>query len=79
MTDILSCGHLPFGLAGSQFGRIRCGVARPETVIERIATAMEEALRDEAPRIDSALLARMKAEWEDGYTSARPSRIFRNP
>ncbi|WP_427184641.1 hypothetical protein ACL598_03170 [Bordetella bronchialis] len=62
-----------------QFGRTACGVASPETVIERIATAMEEALRDEAPRIDSALLARMKAEWEDGYTSARPSRIFRNP
>jgi serine/threonine-protein kinase HipA len=59
-----------------QFGRTVCGVGRPETVIERIATAMEEVLKDESPRIDSAFLAQMKTEWENGALSIQPPQTF---
>jgi serine/threonine-protein kinase HipA len=54
------------------FGRTACGVAHPETVIERITTAMEEVLRDEGQRTNSDFLGKLKTEWEVGYSSVQP-------
>jgi serine/threonine-protein kinase HipA len=59
-----------------KFGRTECGVAQPETVIERIGTAMEEVLKSESQRLDSALIARMKTEWEAGLLSVQTPRLF---
>ncbi|WP_454675264.1 type II toxin-antitoxin system HipA family toxin [Achromobacter pestifer] len=59
-----------------QFGRTVCGVAHPEAVIERIATAMEEVLRDEAHRIDDGFLAKIKGEWDGGAASLLPARVI---
>lgn len=59
-----------------QFGRTVCGVSHPEAAIERIATAMEEVLRDEAHRVDGSFLARMKNEWNTGAGSVQPPMFF---
>lgn len=59
-----------------QFGRTVCGVARPETVIDRIATAMYEVLQDEKHRVDADFLARMRAEWEQGSDSVQAPVYF---
>lgn len=60
-----------------EFGRTVCGVMHPETIIERIATAMEEVLRDKNQRIDNGFLSRMKNEWENGYSSVQLPITFR--
>ncbi|AYD66441.1 hypothetical protein DVB37_22860 [Achromobacter sp. B7] len=59
-----------------QFGRTVCGVARPETVIDRIATAMHEVLEDEKHRVDADFLARMRAEWQQGSDSVQAPVYF---
>jgi serine/threonine-protein kinase HipA len=51
------------------FGRTTCRVMRPDTVIERIATAMEETLREGEHRVDDWLFARMKDEWRNGMSA----------
>jgi len=51
-----------------QFGRVVCGVARPEAVLHRIAEAMtstlDEATRDD--RIKPDLLEQLRSAWEPG-------------
>ncbi|CAB3708871.1 type II toxin-antitoxin system HipA family toxin [Achromobacter kerstersii] len=59
-----------------QFGRTACAVSRPEAVIERIAAAMDEVLRDEAHRVDAEFLAKMKREWDNGCASLRAPMVF---
>ncbi len=59
-----------------QFGRTVCGVARPEATIERIATTMEETLRDEGQRIDSSFLARLRKRWGKDCSSMQPPTGF---
>jgi len=59
-----------------QFGRTVCGVAQPEAVIDRIATAMQEVLHDEKHRVDGDFLGRMRKEWEGGCDAVRPAMVF---
>jgi len=48
------------------FGTRVCGVPKPESVVERIADAMGATLEEHRDRIDSGLLAQMRAEWDAG-------------
>ncbi|MBT9492495.1 MAG: type II toxin-antitoxin system HipA family toxin [Paucibacter sp.] len=56
-----------------RFGREVCGVNRPEQVLQRIAEAMAQTLREAASdeRIPNALLAEMRVVWEDGMMPGR--------
>lgn len=69
-------GDIPDHAAPRQFGRTVCSVSHPEAAIERIATAMEEVLRDEAHRVDGSFLARMKNEWDNGAASVQAPKFF---
>ncbi|WP_246794162.1 type II toxin-antitoxin system HipA family toxin [Burkholderia perseverans] len=59
-----------------EFGRTSCGVAKPEEVVDRIASAMEEVLKMESHRIDSPFLEKIKAEWDRGMFSVAATRSF---
>ncbi|MEK6346882.1 MAG: type II toxin-antitoxin system HipA family toxin [Burkholderia sp.] len=59
-----------------EFGRTSCGVAKPEEVIDRIASAMEAVLSEATDRIDAAFLPRIKAEWEQGMFSVAANGRF---
>ncbi len=54
------------------FGRELCGVRKPQTVLDRIAQAMSEALSAAAAdsRIDKGLLQVLRPEWESGQGHA---------
>ena len=54
------------------FGRAICQVARPERVLERIADAMTQTLREERERIPGELLGLMSSEWDAGRAVAIP-------
>lgn len=49
-----------------RFGREVCHTRRPEVVLERIAAAMGEALRENRGRFTSAQAQLLEAEWESG-------------
>lgn len=49
-----------------EFGRSVCQVRNPEPVIERIAGAMSDTLRDEKDRVPAALHGQMSREWDEG-------------
>ncbi|MGI4858565.1 MAG: type II toxin-antitoxin system HipA family toxin [Janthinobacterium lividum] len=68
--------HYPDRKALHDFGRNICLVMRPERVVERIATAMKQALDLHRDRIDADLHAAMSAEWEAGMSSVGPDRVF---
>lgn len=53
-----------------EFGRKHCGVENPGLIIERIAHAMSEALREHQARIDVGLFATMQSEWDAGRVMA---------
>lgn len=48
------------------FGRGICQVRHPERVVERIASAMSDALREEKARIPDKLHGQLSQEWEQG-------------
>lgn len=48
------------------FGREECGVARPETVIDRIADALSATLKEQRDRVPSALWQQLNKEWRIG-------------
>lgn len=58
------------------FGRTICGVAKPEEVVDRIASAMEDVLTEESQRIDSGFLRKLKAEWDAGMFSVAATKSF---
>jgi len=49
-----------------EFGRGICQVRHPEGVIERIAGAMSDALREEKERVPAELHGRLSREWDEG-------------
>ncbi|WP_087722391.1 type II toxin-antitoxin system HipA family toxin [Pandoraea sp. PE-S2T-3] len=59
-----------------EFGRTACGVARPERVIERIASAMFATLEQHKARIDPSFLTAMRAQWEQGCAAVRDTKLF---
>lgn len=59
-----------------EFGRTVCGVAHPERVIERIASAMYATLEQHKARIDPSFLAAMRAQWEQGCAAVRDTKFF---
>jgi serine/threonine-protein kinase HipA len=54
------------------FGRELCGVRNPQTVLDRIAQAMSEALTAAAAdtRFEKGLLQALRSEWESGQGHA---------
>ena len=56
-----------------RFGREICGVNRPAQVLDHIAQAMAQTLREAAAdeRIPNALVAEMRVVWEDGMLHGR--------
>lgn len=56
-----------------RFGREVCRVSQPAQVLERIADAMAQTLREAASddRIGAGLLSKMSAQWEAGMLQAR--------
>lgn len=59
-----------------RFGADVCHVAKPQDVIERIGTAMQETLLAEKSRIDPVFLTRMSSVWDEGRMSVQPSQFF---
>ncbi len=55
------------------FGRRICGVRQPAHTLQEIAEAMRQTLEETSgdSRIPAALLASMRAAWEDGMKHAR--------
>jgi serine/threonine-protein kinase HipA len=59
------------------FGREHCAVEHPEQVLERIAQAMGEAMREHITLFSAEFGRRISDEWEAGRVSVLPSgRIF---
>lgn len=58
------------------FGRTICGVAKPDEVVDRIASAMESVLCEESQRVDSTFLQSLKAEWETGMFALAGTKSF---
>lgn len=58
------------------FGRTICGVAKPDEVIDRIASAMEDVLKEESARIDRGFFQTIKGEWDAGMFSVAPTKSF---
>lgn len=52
------------------FGRANCQVRHPERVVDRIAGAMSDALREEKERIPARLHGQLSREWDEGRQAA---------
>lgn len=58
------------------FGRVVCGVDRPEEIIDRIVEAVLETRATELHRVPSAVKDAMRTEWEKGADSLSPGRCW---
>ena len=58
------------------FGRDYCFVAKPEVVIDRIAQAMSEVMKEYRSLFPTEFGNRMAKEWEDGVASLQENRQF---
>jgi serine/threonine-protein kinase HipA len=58
------------------FGRDYCFVAKPEVVIDRIAQAMSEVMKENRSLFPAEFGNRMAREWEDGVASLQESLQF---
>lgn len=58
------------------FGRTICGVAKPEEVVDRIATSMEEVLKEQSQRVDDGFFKKLKGEWDVGMHSVAAPKIY---
>jgi len=59
-----------------RFGADACHVAKPQEVIDRIATAMTQTLCNHRDQIDEKFLSMITKEWDTGRMSVEPVRFF---
>lgn len=65
--------HYPDRKTLLQFARRQCGMTQhnAEQALDRIATAVEETIREQRHRIDERFMQRMEAEWQAGLFSLK--------
>lgn len=59
-----------------QFGAGDCHVLKPESVLDRIATAMSETLVAHADLTNKEFMCKLTQQWDEGRSSLEPTRVF---